>query len=634
MNLYSSIKRIRIVATILFSLVVSASCDSSRATKPKSVPDNQQEMFSLLHQWCEGLLSRQIQHEDSLLDGGILCPACVLMHGRTPDAIYPFLYVASRTGDTRFVEASKRLLLWGRRTVRLADGSWNNEVNMYTWRGITVFGLITLGESLRDFSYLLDQPTRRQWMESLKEQADFIASYIQPGVGNINYSATACYALALAGEVSGEEQYIGRAKELASLVSSYFTECDSLYYGEGVYPYVKSAKGLWPVDLGYNVEETLPNLLFYADWAKDEKLKTSILTSIYRQLEFMLPDGAWDNSWGTRNFKWSYWGSRTSDGVVSLCSILGQEDSLFATVGYRNVELLKQCTHQGLLYGGMHYRSAGYPACIHHTFEHAKGLAVALHRGFGTPEKRQALPREKSYGARYFRDLDSWLVATGDWRATVSGYDVGYKMPGGNCHGGTLSMLWHRELGPILAAAMTHYTVEEPANMQLLRGEHNYSPTFQVRYHEEGKVYSNAYCKRSEIVRRAVDGGEVLTIITELVDITSNSPASGKIPVEIVYEFYADRISVRAKSQAADKREVELYLPVISQADEAYQVGEHNLRLSRDEKELCISTLNSFDLLPMEKNGRAFCPVPGFEFIPLTVRGRELEVSISVAIED
>jgi hypothetical protein len=27
-------------------------------------------------------------------------------------------------------------------------------------------------------------------------------------------------------------------------------------------------------------------------------------------LEFMLHDGAWDNSWGTRNFKWTYWGNR------------------------------------------------------------------------------------------------------------------------------------------------------------------------------------------------------------------------------------------------------------------------------------------------------------------------------------
>ena len=30
-----------------------------------------------------------------------------------------------------------------------------------------------------------------------------------------------------------------------------------------------------------------------------------------------LPDGAWDNSFGTRNYKWSYRGSRTSDGCAA-----------------------------------------------------------------------------------------------------------------------------------------------------------------------------------------------------------------------------------------------------------------------------------------------------------------------------
>ena len=143
-------------------------------------------------------------------------------------------------------------------------------------------------------------------------------------------------------------------------------------------------------------------------------------------LEFMLPDGAWDNSWGTRNFKWTYWGSRTSDGCIALCHLLsktypGYDDSnsgtnstgatsksgsIYAEAGYRNFELLKQCTHDGLLCGGMHYISAGYAPCIHHTFEHAKNLALALKHGFTKPETRVKLPSEKEYGARYFQDLD------------------------------------------------------------------------------------------------------------------------------------------------------------------------------------------------------------------------------------
>ncbi len=35
---------------------------------------------------------------DNCFDGGILCPACKLMHGRSADAAYPFTVMASLTG--------------------------------------------------------------------------------------------------------------------------------------------------------------------------------------------------------------------------------------------------------------------------------------------------------------------------------------------------------------------------------------------------------------------------------------------------------------------------------------------------------------------------------------------------------
>lgn len=39
--------------------------------------------FSLLKKWCDGLIARQItQFKDKELYGGILCPACALVHGR------------------------------------------------------------------------------------------------------------------------------------------------------------------------------------------------------------------------------------------------------------------------------------------------------------------------------------------------------------------------------------------------------------------------------------------------------------------------------------------------------------------------------------------------------------------------
>ena len=92
----------------------------------------------------------------------------------------------------------------------------------------------------------------------------------------------------------------------------------------------------------------------------------------------MLPDGGWDNSIGTRNFKWTYWGGRTSDGCQAALNHLGKDDVAFAESALRNLELYKACTHQGLLMGGPHYARHGEEPCIHHTFCHAKVLAEAL----------------------------------------------------------------------------------------------------------------------------------------------------------------------------------------------------------------------------------------------------------------
>ena len=50
-------------------------------------------------------------------------------------------------------------------------------------------------------------------------------------------------------------------------------------------------------------------MVYYALMAKDTDLLTLVDRSMATHLEFMLPDGAWDNSWGTRSFKWTYWGA-------------------------------------------------------------------------------------------------------------------------------------------------------------------------------------------------------------------------------------------------------------------------------------------------------------------------------------
>ena len=45
---------------------------------------------ALLRRWCDAMLKYQLHDTgDTRLDGGLLCPACMRVHGRSADAILP-----------------------------------------------------------------------------------------------------------------------------------------------------------------------------------------------------------------------------------------------------------------------------------------------------------------------------------------------------------------------------------------------------------------------------------------------------------------------------------------------------------------------------------------------------------------
>ena len=90
---------------------------------------------SLLSLWCNRLL--ELMGED----GSVECKACGISHGRAFDAIYPFMYQYSITGDRRYLDASLSLFDWAERNVSEEDGSYRNDIDS-EWRGTTVFTLI------------------------------------------------------------------------------------------------------------------------------------------------------------------------------------------------------------------------------------------------------------------------------------------------------------------------------------------------------------------------------------------------------------------------------------------------------------------------------------------------------------
>ncbi len=457
--------------------------------------------FTLLQEWCDTLESLQIKEDPRPeLAGGILCPACARVHGRCADAMYPMLYLYHVTGEKKYKDCAMRLFSWSDNMYH-EEGYFYNDTNS-AWRGITVFAAACLGECLLDFRDAFSDQEYRAVQQRFLKCAEYLRENIEQIGGNVNYPVTCAYTMAIAHALTGEEAYRIKAWKLGHQAMDYFTE-DGLLYGEGHNQQEISTKGCRPVDIGYNVEESLPSLYLYALMEKDEEVRVFTEKAMRTHLEFMLPDGAWDNSFGTRNYKWSYWGSRTSDGC--LCGFGLSPDPVCQEAVRRNFLLLKRCTKHGLLNGGPMFADAGEPTCVHHTFCHAKGLAVLLKKA--APERMKALCRfkEKVFlpgdlrdGIRDFPSVQTLLLGKGDWRATVTGYDVEYCRHG-HPSGGAVSLLWHRKLGPVLIGTMGEYQLVEPNNMQLLRNGMPSCLTPRIEYQRGGVLFRSIYDKTARI---------------------------------------------------------------------------------------------------------------------------------------
>lgn len=596
------------------------------------------EAEKLLTEWMDTFLTYQYTSPHPALDGGVLCPACARVHGRIGDAVLPLMYLADKTGNPKYLLGAKRLMAW-MENVHRADGSWMNDVHVSDWNGTTVFAAIALYEALHHHGHLLDDSTRNHWKQQLLQAGEFMMNnpfiYSRNREGmrnmNVNYSASATYALYAIGEMCNRPDFKEEARIVAADLKSYFTEHDYFLFGEGPDIWTKTKNGCRPVDLLYNVEESLPNMAFYATMANDTELLSLIERSMNTHLEFMLPDGAWDNSWGTRSFKWTYWGGRTSDGFMGGYYLLASRHPAYAEAICRNIKLLKEATYDGLLYGGMHYRVSGIPPCIHHTFGHAKALASFLELPPLKNQPSRELPRDAEYGMKYFQDIRTWLISQGEWRATFTGYDAEYKVKGTHPMGGALSLLWHSQAGPVFAATMNQYKLIEAPNMQSNTRKYLMGGTPRVETVRNGVVYSNLDDLDTEINCRMEDGICNFSVNTHLVDLNQQAPSQGAVPVTVDYSYSSKGVDITIEHCPASAYFV---LPVIASPNEEIKVSSRKVFIKKEKGILSIACKSGYiNVAPTDNDGRVFNPVPGFSFIPLQVTpddaNKKMEISLS-----
>src|SRR5438045_394405 len=191
--------------------------DSKKSKSSREQPNATANLYAqLLQTWCDGLIARQLTTtREPAVYGGMLCPACTLIHGRCGDAVYPLLRMAHSTGNSKYMQAALLVHEWSEQQVSRPDGSWVNDVNLSSWKGITVFHTIALAEALHHHGSLLDAATRRRWTDRLARAAKFLDGFMSIETGNINYPVTGAFCFASCAQVLEEPLVFDRARDLA-----------------------------------------------------------------------------------------------------------------------------------------------------------------------------------------------------------------------------------------------------------------------------------------------------------------------------------------------------------------------------------------------------------------------------------
>lgn len=574
-----------------------------------------QRAYNLMKRWCDKLLTYEIRLPDPNVDSGLICPACHVIHGRFADLVYPLATLWAKTGDDRYISAAERYIDFTERNLRRSDGSYRNDLGN-DWRGITAFSAMAIGDTLLEFGGRLPEALREKWTGIFERLSDFTLRYFDTFTPNINYYAGASAELALAYKLLGKPEYLDKANHWEKFCRGRFDE-NGLFYGEIHGIDFVSERGCRGIDMGYDLEESLPLLLRHAVLTEDGGKLAFYKARLLDHFEFLLPDGAIDNSFGTRQNKWTYWGSRTSDGLLEGLALV-LDEPVFARAAERVLSLWEKCTSDDLLSMPMS-EDAGEPTCLHHSFCHAKALAALVNSETMIADGSKALlPLESAKGIKAFQNGNLLTVSVGGWRATFSSIDIAcYR--GSDNSGGSMTLLWNERTGPVCASTMDSYIPSEPLNMQYLRRAES-SPCMTPHLVINGRrTVTDKTAKLSQDGRRITASGDGWSSGD---DGSSRDDWSSRHDWSVVYDFTPDSLGITVKAKKA-----KFVLPIICDKKTPAALAAFGERLT-----VGSLTVESDKPLRADVAKRVFNQVGGFEYIPLEadVDG-ELNISVRIS---
>lgn len=542
--------------------------------------------YKLMKLWCDTLLSYQVKTHTPYTNNALLCPACHVIHGRIADLCFPLSVLWQKTGDEKYLKAADDLIDWSEYNLKTECGLWHNDVGNL-WTGVSAFSAMSIGEALFHFQDILPEKLKNKWYTIFIRLVDAVMQYdkdknLQPAT---NYFCGFAAALAMAWKLTGEQKYYDKSKYWLGGALARF-DANGLLYGEQNGEPLLADDGSRCIDMGYNLEESIPSLLRYATLTGEHM--EFFRDRLRDHLAFLLPDGAIDNSFGSRHNKWTYWGSRTSDGLTGGLALV-LDDPMFREACERVLSLYEKCTHDGLLAMPMAY-DANEPTCLHHTFPHAKALAaLVLAEDNTNASEKVLLPCEKEYGIKKYQNGRLVLASNGAFRATISAVNALFLSEDTSNGGGSFNLLYNKAYGVICAATSAEYIPSEPLNQQYLRNS------------------DTTECMTAQFI---VDGAQACKDKTVILTTNETSVTAKAKLWEATYTIHEDYVEIALTSEKGV-----YHLPIVCAPQCDVVKSKDGCTLTIDNKLI----LTASKPLLADCNKRAFNQVGGLMYLPIAV---------------
>jgi len=576
---------------------------------------NKQLYLSMLGKLVDRLVSTQITTAGDKNFGALVSPstnpALHPTYSRAAEAVYPMAVMYKHTNDEKYATAAIALGNW-LLPLQQTTGAWGEEWPNYDgWTGTTADQLISLAGAYAILKPKMSATDSANWLTSIGKAADLVESTFP--VSNINYSPTGAVALVLAHQVATapKQTWLDKATSLMdTTVAS--TTADNFITGEG--------NG---VDLGYNIAQSIGYIALYG-LLVDPKYLTNAVTFLKAHEYFVYPNGAIDNSWGTRSFKWTLEsGTKTAPGVYLSFGLLADKDPTFLraqqlAMGYlQNYALDDQ---NWIVYGPHGYRhTTTNPPNIYSTFARAQAIATVIEYGTDATSVA-AVPADGKNWFKYFPTVETSVLRTDKVMATLTSYTNDGVYPRDSVvRGGSASFVWfegYGDTGFLQVSSQTNYQRIEAMHMPIEGTLLPLTPRVET---STGTYSANVLDDQANLTVAQMGTSIVATSSGQLRDVAGT--ASG---ITFSWKHTFDAAAYTKELTLSATTNLRIVEPFVDNTGNQYAVSANELKITTQEGGVWALTVDPSSgpvtLTGGENKDEYWSPFPGLDCYPLVIQ--------------